>query len=102
MGPRGRFYSYMYLVNVDWDRCSMGRAPHTKETLPNFHEWCRVNRHPRVFRGLTGSQQTPGNWGVTVRRNKLSNMMRIANKIYIFFDNLSLIIANKIYFTTYN
>ena len=43
----------------------MGRAPHTKETLPDFHEKCRVTRHSRVFRGLTGSQRTPGFWGVT-------------------------------------
>ena len=40
-----------------------GRAPRTKETLPDFHERCRVARHSRVFRGLTGSQRTPGNWG---------------------------------------
>ena len=38
----------------------LGRAPHTKETLPDFHEKCRVTRHSRVFRGLTGSQRTPG------------------------------------------
>ena len=39
----------------------MGRAPRTKETLPNFCEWCRVTRHPRVFCGLTGCQRdTPG------------------------------------------
>ena len=44
----------------------LGRAPGTKETLPDFHEWRRVTRHPLVFRGLTGSQRTPGNWGVTV------------------------------------
>ena len=31
-----------------------GRAPHTKETLPDFREKCQV-----VFRGLTGSQRTP-------------------------------------------
>ena len=43
----------------------LGRAPRTKETLPNFHEWRRVTRHPLVFRRLTGSQRTPGNWGVT-------------------------------------
>ena len=43
----------------------LGRAPRTKETLPDFHEWRRVTRHPLVFRGLTGSQLTPGNWGVT-------------------------------------
>ena len=42
-----------------------GRAPRTKETLPDFHEWGRVTRYPLVFRGLTGSQRTPGNWGVT-------------------------------------
>ena len=44
----------------------LGRAPRTKETLPNFLKWRRVTRHPLVFRGLTGSQRTPGFWGVTV------------------------------------
>ena len=43
----------------------LGRAPRTKETLPDFRERCRVARHSRVFRGLTGSQRTPGFWGVT-------------------------------------
>ena len=43
----------------------LSRAPRTKETLPDFRERCRVNRHPRVFRGLTGSQRTPRIWGVT-------------------------------------
>ena len=38
----------------------LGRAPRTKETLPNFREKCRVTRHSRVFRGLMGSQWTPG------------------------------------------
>ena len=34
-----------------WDRfCTLGRAPRTKETLLDFREWCRVTRHPRVFR----------------------------------------------------
>ena len=37
--------------------CILGRAPRTKETLPDFHEWCRVTRHPRIFRGLTGCQR---------------------------------------------
>ena len=43
----------------------LGRAPRTKETLLDFREKCRVTRHSRVFRGLTGSQRTPGFWGVT-------------------------------------
>ena len=43
----------------------LGRAPCTKETLPDFLKWRRVNRPPLVFRGLTGSQRTPGFWGVT-------------------------------------
>ena len=43
----------------------LGRAPRTKETLPDFCEECRVTRHSQVFRGLTGSQRTPGVWGVT-------------------------------------
>ena len=37
----------------------LDRAPCTKETLPDFHELCRVTRHPRVFHGLTGCQRTP-------------------------------------------
>ena len=44
--------------------CILGRAPHAKETLPYFREWCRVTRHPRIFRRLTGCQRTPGFWGV--------------------------------------
>ena len=39
----------------------LGRAPRTKETLPDFLKWRRVTRHPLVFRGLTGSQRTPEN-----------------------------------------
>ena len=45
--------------------CTLGRAPRTKETLPNFHEGCRVSRHPRLFRRLTGCQRTPRFLGVT-------------------------------------
>ena len=37
----------------------LSRAPSTKETLPDFRERCRVTRHSRVFRGLTGCQRTP-------------------------------------------
>ena len=43
----------------------LGRAPCTKESLPDFREKCRVTRYSRVFRGLTGSQRTPWVWGVT-------------------------------------
>ena len=45
----------------------LGRAPRTKETLPDFLKWRRVTRPPLVFRGLTGSQRTPGFWGVTLK-----------------------------------
>ena len=38
----------------------LGRAPRTKETLLDFLKWCRVTRPPLIFRGLTGSQRTPG------------------------------------------
>ena len=38
----------------------LGKALRKKETLPDFLEWRRVTRHPLVFRGLMGSQRTPG------------------------------------------
>ena len=44
--------------------CILGRASRTKETLPDFREWCRVIRHPRVFRGLTGCQRGPPDLGL--------------------------------------
>ena len=62
----------------------LGRALRTKETLPDFCEnmdpdkwniivWYRVTRNPQEFRGLTGCQQDPRDWGVTFsnRRNTL-------------------------------
>ena len=52
-------------LNLLGQVCSLGRAPRTKETLPDFREWCRVTRHSRVFRGLTGYQRTPQFWGIT-------------------------------------
>ena len=54
----------------DWDRWFLGRALRTRETLPDFRESCRVDRHSRVFRGLAGSQWTPRFWGVTLSRLK--------------------------------
>ena len=53
------------IVNCLGQVLYLGRVPRTKETLSDFHEWCRVTRHPRIFRGLTGCQRTPGFWGVT-------------------------------------
>ena len=68
MGPSGRFTHVMIYWTV-WDRFMqvlyLGRAPRTKKTLPHFREKCWVTRHSRVFRWFTGSQQTPGFWGVT-------------------------------------
>ena len=55
----------------------LGRAPRTKETLPDFLKWRRVTRHPLVFRRLTGSQRTPRVWGVTIS---------IYIYIYIYID----------------
>ena len=67
MGPRGRFYPYLYhcdyigLLRIGFMQVLyLGRAPRTKETLPDFLKWRWVTRHPLVFRGLTGSQRTPG------------------------------------------
>ena len=60
----------------DWDRWFMGRAPRTRVTLPDFCESCRVTRHSRVFHGLTGSQRTPGFWGVTDCQKKTQKKRR--------------------------
>ena len=49
------FYSHLdpvWSLSMLGQVCTLGRAPHTKETLPDFHERCRVTRHSRVFCGL--------------------------------------------------
>ena len=53
------------IVNLLGHIYTLGRAPSTKETLLDFREWCRVTRHPREFRGLTGCQRDPRFWGIT-------------------------------------
>ena len=50
---------YMFHDIDVWDMLHLGRAPRRKETLPDFHEWCRVTQHTRIFRRLTGCQRTP-------------------------------------------
>ena len=76
MGPRCRFYPYLYILHIlgclgqDMQVLYLGRAPRTKETLPHFLKWRWVTRLPRVFRGLTGSQRTLGFWGVTPGRGR--------------------------------
>ena len=65
IGPKWPFcscYDYIGLLGTSFMQVFyLGRAPRTKETLPGFLKWRRVPRHPLVFRGLTGSQRTPGN-----------------------------------------
>ena len=68
MGPSGRithvigyiYWIILHYLGQDVQVLYLGRALRTKETLPDFLKWCRVNRHLLVFRGLTGSQRTPG------------------------------------------
>ena len=64
IGPTWPFYTccnYIGLLGTGFIQVMYSsRAPHTKETLPDFLKWLRVTRHPLVFRGLTGSQWTPG------------------------------------------
>ena len=70
MGPSGRithgieyigYIEYIGLLGTGFMQVFyLGRAPRTKETLPDFLKWRRVTRPPLVFRGLTGCQRTPG------------------------------------------
>ena len=59
-------FTHVMSYDVNWDRLgTSGRAPYTRETPPDFREYCQVNRYSRVFCGLTGCQQTPGFYGIT-------------------------------------
>ena len=66
--PKWPYWIYILHILDCWGQVNagfiqvlyLGRAPRTKETLPDFLKRRRVTRHPLVFRGLTGSQRTPG------------------------------------------
>ena len=76
-GPKWLVLLIIIVYETLWHWCCLGqvlylvRTPRTKETLSDFRERCRVNRHSRVFRGLTGSQRTPRDWG---RHNLVSEL----------------------------
>ena len=95
MGPSGRI-GYIYwtilecLGQVSCRYCNC-RAPRTKETLPDFLKWRRVTRHPLVFRGLTGSQRTPGFGGVT------HTIVSLQSRKFFMFD---LIFSKRISFSS--
>ena len=42
------------LGQVMYRLCIPGRAPRTKETLPDFYEKCWVTRHSQVFPPIDG------------------------------------------------
>ena len=82
MGPSGRIGYILHILDClgqDMQVLYLGRAPRTKETLPDFLKWRRVTRRPLVFRGLTGSKRTPGFWGVTTMmlRHLYDNSVRV-------------------------
>ena len=61
MGSSGRFtHELLYwIVRIGYIQaiyrlCTKGRAPRTKETLPNFRERCRVTRHSQAFPRVDG------------------------------------------------
>ena len=63
MGPSGRIGYILHKLDClgqDMQVLYLVRAPRTNETLPDFLKWRQVTRPPLVFRGLTGSQRTPG------------------------------------------
>ena len=68
MGPSGHFTHVYVILNCLGHVLFLGRAPGTRETLPDFRESGRVTRHSRVFRRLTSSQRTPGFWGIHIIR----------------------------------
>ena len=74
MGSSGRFTHIIVILMFGTGYMQvlyLGRAPRTKGTLLDFREKCRVTRYSPVFRGLTGSQRTPGFWGVTLYMSRI-------------------------------
>ena len=94
MGQRGCFYPYLYILHIldclghDMQVLYMGRAPRTKETLPDFLKWHRVTRPLLVFRGLTGV--TPPisvrpDWRIRTGFGVRNHILGLLIYLFIFF-----------------
>ena len=60
---RGPAWSLMLIGTGYIHVMYLGRAPRTKETLPDFREKCRVTRHSRVFPPVDGWSTDPWDLG---------------------------------------
>ena len=56
------------IVNLLGQVCILDRAPRTKETLLDFHEWYRVTRHLRIFHGLSTDPRVLGSHNLRERK----------------------------------
>ena len=77
MGPSGRIGYILHILDClgqDMQVFYFGRAPRTKETLPDFLKWRRVTRPPLVFHGLTVVNGPPG-----LARHSLVSELRYTN-----------------------
>ena len=99
---------------LDWSwiycytNCILGRAPQTKETLPNFCEnmhpdkwdtivWYRVTRNPQEFRRLTSCQRDPWDMGRHILMFAISLCGRLLVKDESYFRRLRLSRISHIY-----
>ena len=65
MGPSGRFHSYIVTLDCLGQVCIWVELPVQRRLCPIFvRDVGSIDIH-EFFRGLTGSQRTPGRWGVT-------------------------------------
>ena len=98
--PRGRFYpccypwDYIGLFGTGLCRyCVWVELPVQRRLCSIFLRWCRVTRRPLVFRGLTGSQRTPGFRGVTLPlgcrwRVPLTRVLNPSGVLLLYRDQL--------------
>ena len=88
-GPKWSFYTccnHIGLLGTGFMQVMyLGKAPRKKETLPDFLKWRRVTRHPRVFRGLTGSQRTLGNGASQDYLKKMCERLDYSCQLFLIY-----------------
>ena len=72
------YWIILHCLRQDMQVLYLGRAPRTKEILPDFREKCRVTRHSRVFPRVDGQSTDPRDRGVT-------NLLKVFRRLLKFF-----------------
>ena len=83
MGPSGRFHSYIVILDCLGHVCIWVELLVQRRFYPIFVRDVGSTDIHECFCGLTGSQRTPGRWGITLYIDLLGTVMKLGKVVSV-------------------